>query len=74
MGKGRKTGRYYPHVQPSKKACQKIIRKYLSDCDNRLTGLFHYLSAGSGRIVTNGGDALVGKPYRKRSCMVKWRW
>ncbi len=24
MGKGRKTGRYYPHVQPSKKACQKI--------------------------------------------------
>jgi RNA-directed DNA polymerase len=24
MGKGRKTGRYYPHVQPSKKTCQKI--------------------------------------------------
>jgi RNA-directed DNA polymerase len=24
MGKGRKTGRYYPHMQPSKKACQKI--------------------------------------------------
>jgi group II intron reverse transcriptase/maturase len=24
MGKGRKTGRYYPHVQPSKKSCQKI--------------------------------------------------
>lgn len=24
MGRGRKTGRYYPHVQPSKKAMQKI--------------------------------------------------
>nr|WP_321469191.1 group II intron maturase-specific domain-containing protein [uncultured Desulfobulbus sp.] len=24
MGKGRKTGIYYPHVQPSKKSCQKI--------------------------------------------------
>ena len=24
VGKGRKTGRYYFHVQPSKKACQKI--------------------------------------------------
>ena len=24
MGRGRKTGKYYPHVQPSKKAEQKV--------------------------------------------------